>query len=839
MTYDSNPLNFSEKQYTESVNFCCFVYEALQCEMRILSECDIDYSDHNEKETRRLFDKSCQSIMKNNACNLSDDSDYHIYIYYGLIVIGSIGTIMSVAYGGKKIYRWLTTSRETRLEMKAAKLYKKDKFNERYEREYIRAVYEDQVDDLDDELFQNKFKQIADGKSTSVLKQDEKYQNFKKESAGSFAKSEKILKKKIWSDINKESKKDNSDFWDDFNKKSEKYYKELLDVETKKSWKFWSWSKKETKNVEKNKKRDEFIKSKARLQYEEIKKDNQLRLDKKLEATQNKIKDSKLDLTDDGIQMIERELGKKMRPQKIVADKDIDPLLAKTINILNQEQVDVHHEMLRTKNFAEFKEMNQLEKWSTKLKDTRTKIRDSRKMEDILETLEPTDSKKIDDTGLKSGKQKPQEVDSNLKSTKQKPQEVNSDLNQDKNQTASKTGKEMTKNSDSGISNKATTEKPAIITKTDSKKTQEPKKEKNATSTSETKNNMTPVKDGSKKEESVSKLQDEQERQKMLLYEEIKNAEASKKELDIKEKNRLLDKIFSIFRQSEDDIFSEVEIIKDESREYWFENRKRKYKFCRTALRMAPNTDSYYNESNPENMTELDVIKKFQELIILEEKLNPSSYNYEVGLIFLNEHDFIKLFYPSSNVLKSQANSDPQLHKGTKLKYKSDPIYGIKPEQREQLIRKLMRQVEIEEKFLEMAEYRERYPGMNVENYSKSDAISKFLTIFKREIKNDKMNSTEFDKDILKNIPKDKFLLRFALPKNFKDVTKITANVVQTKTMNIDGNTAKPQQHSSSSTSQSNMQSTTNQAAKSLKQTIKEVATQLPPDPLTDILHQS
>ncbi|KAH7640716.1 hypothetical protein HUG17_8185 [Dermatophagoides farinae] len=141
-----------------------------------------------------------------------------------------------------------------------------------------------------------------------------------------------------------------------------------------------------------------------------------------------------------------------------------------------------------------------------------------------------------------------------------------------------------------------------------------------------------------------------------------------------------------------------------------------------------------------------------------------------------------------------------------------------------------MRQVEIEEKFLEMAEHRERYPGMNVENYSKSDAI---------KIKNDKMNSTEFDKDILKNIPKDKYLLRFALPKNFKDVTKITANVVQTKTMNIDGNTAKPQQHPSSSSSQSNMQSTTNQAGKSLKQTIKEVATQLPPDPLTDILHQS
>ena len=622
--------------------------------------------------------------------------------------------------------------------------------------------------------------------------------------------------------------------------------------------------------MEKNKKRDEFIKSKARLQYEEIKKDNQLRLDKKLEATQNKIKDSKLDLTDDGIQMIERELGKKIRPQKIVADKDIDPLLAKTINILNQEQVDVHHEMLRTKNFAEFKEMNQLETWSTKLKDTRTRIRDSRKMEDMLETLEPTDVNKIPaindtdlktkkqksqelDSNLKSGKPKPQEVDSNLKSTKQKPQEVDSNLktdkqkpqvdsnlNQDKNQTASKTGKEMTKNSESGISNKATTEKPAIITKTDSKKTQEPKKEKNATSTSETKNNMTPVKDGSKKEESVSKLQDEQERQKMLLYEEIKNAEASKKKLNIKEKNRLLDKIFSIFKQSEDDIFSEVEIIKDKSREYWFENRKRKYKFCRTALRMAPNTDSYYNESNPENMTELDVINKFQELIILEEKSVPKKglFPSDVFAIILYKRDYAKLFYPSSNVLKSQVKLDPK-GKKSKFGFESEPIYAIKPEHREQLIRKLMRQVEIEEKFLEMAEHRERYPGMNVENYSKSDAISKFLTIFKREIKNDKMNSTEFDKDILKQLSKDKYLLRFALPKNFKDVSKITANVVQTKTMNIDGNRAKPQQHPSSSSSQSNMQSTTNQAGKSLKQTIKEIATQLPPDPLTDILHQS
>ncbi|KAH9526270.1 hypothetical protein DERF_000371 [Dermatophagoides farinae] len=852
--------------YTESVNFCCFVYEALECEMRILSKCDIDYSDHNEKETRRLFDKSCQSIMKNNACNLSDDSDYHIYIYYGLIVIGSIGTIMSVAYGGKKIYRWLTTSRETRLEMKAAKLYKKDKFNERYEREYIRAVYEEQVDDIDDELFQNTFN-IHDKKSA----------NFKNKSTRSFAKSEKKLKKKIWSDINKELKKDNSDFWDDFNKKSEKYYKELLDVEKKKSWKFWSWSKKETKNVEKNKKRDEFIKSKARLQYEEIKKDNQLRLDKKLEATQNKIKDSKLDLTDDGIQMIERELGKKIRPQKIVADKDVDPLLAKTINILNQEQVDVHHEMLRTKNFKEIKQMNQLETWSTKLKDTRTRIRDSRKMEVMLETLEPTDVNKIpaiDDTNLKSDKQKPQEVDSNLKSTKQKPQELDSnlkstkqkpqevDLNlkstkqkpqevdsnlkstkqkpQNKNQTASKTGKEMTKNSDSGISNKATTEKPAIITKTDSKNAQEPKKEKNATSPSETKNNMTPVKDGSKKEESVSKLQDELERHKMLHNEEIKK-ELKKFDNAIKERNRHIDKIFSIFKQSEDNMFSTVDIIEDKSRDFWLLEIEEKFKFYRLALKMAPNADSYYNESNPENMTAKDVMRKFSQLMIetqikQENRLCGPIMELVIEEIFENT-DYVKLFYPSSNVLKKQA-------KDTKSKFHSinDPIYAIKPEDRKQLIRKLMRDVEIKEKFFAMTEHRDEYPGMNVEKCSKSDAISKFLTIFNREIKNDKMNSTEFDKDIIKQLSKDKYLLRFALPKNFKDVSKITANVVQTKTMNIDGNRAKPQQHpssSSSSSSQSNMQSTTNQAGKSLKQTIKEIATQLPPDPLTDILHQS
>nr|XP_027197199.1 uncharacterized protein LOC113791605 [Dermatophagoides pteronyssinus] len=54
--------------YTESWNFCCFVYDVLECETKVLSECDPDYSDLNDKETRRLFDKSCQPIMANDPC---------------------------------------------------------------------------------------------------------------------------------------------------------------------------------------------------------------------------------------------------------------------------------------------------------------------------------------------------------------------------------------------------------------------------------------------------------------------------------------------------------------------------------------------------------------------------------------------------------------------------------------------------------------------------------------------------------------------------------------------------------------------------------------------------
>ncbi|KAH9526268.1 hypothetical protein DERF_000369 [Dermatophagoides farinae] len=408
--------------YTETSNFCCFVYDVLHCENRALYECDSDYADNNEKETRRLFDKSCESIMMNNGCNMDGDGNNHkilVYVTTGVVVIVAI---VSLTYFGWKMYsQYYGKSQELKLEMNAKKAFKKEKFDRLYEIESIHKVYDNELDNMDNEWLQkmtelmmekeklkkNKgwFSAIFGSKKEKIKQKNIEKKNlmvnfknnFRKKFKDPEKQAEKMMKKKIWSIINEDSE-NNPNFWNDFH--IENYYPESSNV-TNTGWKFSLRSKKKVKDVEKNQKRDELIRAEVRLQYEDIRKDNRRRLNEdqlyyqKLEKMAKKKKKNKpkkfggYDLTDDEMSVIERKLDRMISPRKKIEDKETDQLLAKMISILNQEQVDVHHEMLRTKNFAEFKEMNQLETWSTKLKDSRTRIRNSRQVEAILEALPP------------------------------------------------------------------------------------------------------------------------------------------------------------------------------------------------------------------------------------------------------------------------------------------------------------------------------------------------------------------------------------------------------------------------------------------------------------------
>ncbi|KAH9422221.1 hypothetical protein DERP_002517 [Dermatophagoides pteronyssinus] len=326
--------------YTESWDFCCFVYDVLKCETKVLSECDPDYSDRNDKETRLLFDKSCQPIIINNPCNKDEDGgNAALWIAIGIGIVSGISLMILSGY-----CLW---KKQLSSKVNAKKAYKAEKFQELYEKEYVRAVYDHEVDILNNKSLQNASKQTTTDKNEetkSISKQQDEIKT-KEKLEKELKNNLKKIEKKIKSEIDAKSKNDSS-FWDEFNKDPEKY-KQPTGVMTKtKNFLKKLWPKKEVKSEEQLK-REELIRSEARRQYENI----------------------------HNVDQSQSTKPEKLKSLIVTETEDTDSLLTKMLNILNQEQVDVHHEMIKITDFPKSGEMDQMEKWTKNFKDTRNRIR--------------------------------------------------------------------------------------------------------------------------------------------------------------------------------------------------------------------------------------------------------------------------------------------------------------------------------------------------------------------------------------------------------------------------------------------------------------------------------
>uniref|UniRef100_A0A6P6YLG7 Uncharacterized protein LOC113799375 n=1 Tax=Dermatophagoides pteronyssinus TaxID=6956 RepID=A0A6P6YLG7_DERPT len=259
--------------YTESLNFCCFVYEVLECENKVLSECDLDYSDRNERDTRRLFDKSCQPIIAKNSCGKSNENETNWLKIVG-IAIAIAASVASCILGIRCIYNRFKNSPELKIQMEAKNAYKKDKFEELLKLELARTTYDEEVDKRDSQLIEKTTEMIIEGeksKNSGLVKklgllvgigsnkneppkaEKGKGIGLKKQVANLFRKNPekqkmKKLKEKIWSRINEDSKQE--EFWKDFNKYSESYYNKQSDTTTKKN-KWFPWRKNKAEEVTK------------------------------------------------------------------------------------------------------------------------------------------------------------------------------------------------------------------------------------------------------------------------------------------------------------------------------------------------------------------------------------------------------------------------------------------------------------------------------------------------------------------------------------------------------------------------------------------------------------
>ncbi|XP_075678258.1 uncharacterized protein LOC113791599 [Dermatophagoides pteronyssinus] len=334
-----------EHYYTDSWNFCCFVYDVLKCETKVLSECDENYSDRNDKETRRLFDKSCQPIMANNPCSKSEDEGDD-WLLKGLAIGAGVLLFLYMLYECINFWR-----KEFNTELMAKKAYKAKKFQQKYDKEFIRAVYDHEVEFQDKQYFTNAPKQTSENGEAQPIKKQENVKIPQKEL--------NKIKNQVHSQIEADSKNDPS-FWDDFNKDSAKYYVQPTGVKAKAKKYFkrlWPFPK---GNSEEQLKREELIRSEARRQYENIRK-NRLELDKISTGNESSIEE--------------------------IND---DPLLAKTLRTLNQEHVDVYRETIKTTDFPESGSMDQLEIYTKNFKDTRQRMRNEfdKKLEMKLD--EPT-----------------------------------------------------------------------------------------------------------------------------------------------------------------------------------------------------------------------------------------------------------------------------------------------------------------------------------------------------------------------------------------------------------------------------------------------------------------
>ncbi|XP_075678185.1 uncharacterized protein LOC113791607 [Dermatophagoides pteronyssinus] len=364
--------------YTESWNFCCFVYDVLECETKVLSECDEDYSDINDKETRRLFDKSCQPIMANNPCSKSEGGGKD-WIWKGLGIAAGAGLLLYLIYVCVQFWR-----KEYNTELKALEAYKAEKFQKYYENEYVLAVYDNEVENLNKQWLTNASAQTNENGEAQPIKKQDSVKLSKKDL--------KKIEKKVISQI--EAEPENSSFWDEFNEDRTKYYEKPTGVVAK-SKKFFTrlWAEKKVNNEELMKK-EELIRSQARRQFENI---------HTVDQSQS---------TEPG----------KLKSLVVAEDEDTDSLLAKTLNILNQQQVAVH-EVIKTSDFPEPGKIDELEKWTKDFKDTRNKIRNefNQKFELTLERptsddqtdkIEETKNKLVD-TKLKQISESVQDPDSN------------------------------------------------------------------------------------------------------------------------------------------------------------------------------------------------------------------------------------------------------------------------------------------------------------------------------------------------------------------------------------------------------------------------------------------
>ena len=294
----------------------------------MLYECDPDYSDRNDKETRRLFDKSCQPIVSKKPCGKSEDGGDD-WLWKGLGIAAGVGLFLYLLYECINFWR-----KEYNTEFIAKEAYKAEKYRKIFEKEYDLAVYDQEMDNLNKDITQNVSIQTNNNEqSQSISKQDEV--KTKEKLKKDLKKIEKKLKKEIKSQIETKSKNYPS-FWDEFEKDPEKYYEQPTGVVAK-SKKFFTrlWPKKDVISEEQLK-REELMRLEARRQYENIRKNNRLQSDK-VSTGQTEY-------------------------ENLIEEKNIDSISAQMLSISNQEQ---------TTDFSKSTKMNEQEKYKKNFKDTR------------------------------------------------------------------------------------------------------------------------------------------------------------------------------------------------------------------------------------------------------------------------------------------------------------------------------------------------------------------------------------------------------------------------------------------------------------------------------------
>ncbi|KAH7640900.1 hypothetical protein HUG17_8369 [Dermatophagoides farinae] len=130
----------ADHYYTESEQFCCFIWTVLSCEQPLLAVCNRTYSQLNDEETKRLFRKSCDQYTTCDDGNKSG-TDWTLILTIGGIVVTGLSLLGTATYAIKRFRSW----RKYRNMDKEAldKLKNVNSFlNERIETEYSKLTTE-------------------------------------------------------------------------------------------------------------------------------------------------------------------------------------------------------------------------------------------------------------------------------------------------------------------------------------------------------------------------------------------------------------------------------------------------------------------------------------------------------------------------------------------------------------------------------------------------------------------------------------------------------------------------------------------------------------------------